>query len=126
MYKPRGSNEKKNIKITDAKDLLELALTRLTQLIGKISILHGNMHLDIYERNTSSSSLNFNYTEVSHLLNEIKKKSQLSDKLIEGFFGKLRERLGKNLRTGDIAIRITNCTFTSLLSHIVTKEQDAV
>ena len=90
MYKPRGSNGKKNIKVTDAEDLLELASTRLSQLICKISTLHGNMHLDIYERNTSSSSLKFNYIEVTHFLDEIK-KSQLSDKLIEGFFGKLRE-----------------------------------
>ena len=37
-----------------------------------------------------------------------------------------KARLGKNLRTGDISRRITNCTFTWLLSHIVTKEQDAV
>ena len=44
---PEESNEKKNIKITDAKDLLELASTRLSQLIGKISTLHCNMHLDI-------------------------------------------------------------------------------
>ena len=87
---PEESNEKKNIKITDAKDLLELASTRLSQLIGKISTLHGNMHLDIYERNTSSSSLNFNYIEVPHFLYEIK-QSQLSDKLMEGFYGKLRE-----------------------------------
>ena len=48
------------------------------------------MHLDIYERNTSSSSLNFNYIEVPYFLDEIE-KSQLSDKLMEGFFAKLRE-----------------------------------
>ena len=34
---PEESNEKKNIKITDAKDLLELASTGLSPLIGKIS-----------------------------------------------------------------------------------------
>ena len=53
------SNEKKNIKITDAKDLLELASTRLSQLIGKISKLHGNMNFDIHERNNSSSSMQY-------------------------------------------------------------------
>ena len=50
------SNEENNIKITDARDLLELALMRLGQLIGNISTLHCKMHLDIYEQNTSSSS----------------------------------------------------------------------
>ena len=78
---PEESNEKKNIKITDAKDLLELASTRLSQLIGKISALHGDIHLDIYERNTSSSILNFNYIEVPNFLDEIE-KSQISDKLL--------------------------------------------
>ena len=49
---------KRNISklLNDAKDVLQLALMRLGQLIGKISTLHGNVHLDIYERNTSSSS----------------------------------------------------------------------
>ena len=37
--KNEESNEK-NIKITDAQDLLELASTGLSQLIGKISTLH--------------------------------------------------------------------------------------
>ena len=40
---------KRRIKLTDAKDLLELASTRLSQLIGKISTLH------IHEQNTRSS-----------------------------------------------------------------------
>ena len=44
---PEESNKKKNIKITDAQDLLEQASTRLSQSIGKISTLHGNMQLDI-------------------------------------------------------------------------------
>ena len=44
---PEESNKKKNIKITDAKDLLELVSTRHSQLKGKISTLHGNMQLDI-------------------------------------------------------------------------------
>ena len=65
---------------------MELASTRLSQLSGKISTFHGNMHLDIYERDTSSS-LNFNYIEVPHFLDEIE-MGQLSDKLMEG---KLRE-----------------------------------
>ena len=53
--------------------------------------------------------------------------SQLSEMLMEDFYGKLTERtLGKNLRTGDMARRITNCASTHLLGHIVTKEQDAV
>ena len=53
--------------------------------------------------------------------------SQLSEKLMEDFFGKLKERtLGKNLRIGDMARRITNCAFTHLLGHIVTEKQDAV
>ena len=34
---PEESNEKKNIKITDTKDLLELASRRLSRLIDKIS-----------------------------------------------------------------------------------------
>ena len=68
----------------------------------------------------------FNYIEVPHFLDEVK-VSQLSEKLMEDFFGKLTERtLGKNLRIGNMARRITNCAFTHLLLHIVTKEQDAV
>ena len=51
---------------------------------------------------------------------------QLSETLMEDFFGKLTERtLGKNLKTGDMARRITNCAFTHMLGHIVTKEQAA-
>ena len=54
----------------------------------------------------------FNYIEVPHFLDEMK-LSQLSDKLMENFFGKLTERtVGKNLRTGDMVRRITNCAFT--------------
>ena len=46
---------------------------------------------------------------------------------MEDFSAKRTETtLGKNLRTGDKARRITNCAFTYLLGHIVTKEQDAV
>ena len=44
---PEESNEKKNIKITNTKDLLGLASTRLSQSIGKISTSHANMQLDI-------------------------------------------------------------------------------
>ena len=63
----------------------------------------------------------FNYIEVPHFLDEIK-TSQLSEKLMEDFSGKLTERtLGKKLRIGDIARRITNCAFAHLLGHIVTK-----
>ena len=59
----------------------------------------------------------FNYIEVPHFLDEIK-MSQLSDKLMEDFFGKhITERtLCKNPRTGDMQ---------RSLGHIVTKEQDA-
>ena len=68
----------------------------------------------------------FNYIEVPHFLDEIK-MSQFSEKLMEDFFGKLTEKtLGKNLRIGDMARRITNCALTHLLGHIITKEQDAV
>ena len=68
----------------------------------------------------------FSYIEVRHFLDEIK-VSQLSEKLMEDFFEKLKERtLGKNLRIGDMARRITKCAFTHLLGHIVTKKQDAV
>ena len=120
--------KKKNIKISDAEDVLELASTRLSQLIGKISTLDGNMQLDITAGSTSGKTATtvydtllsgvtfvidyFSYIEVPHFLDEIK-MSQLSDKLLEGFFQKLIERtLGKNLRTGDMARRITNCAFT--------------
>ena len=66
----------------------------------------------------------FNYSEVPHFLDELK-MSQLSEKLILDFFGKLTERtLGKNLRIGDMARRTTSCSFTYLLGHIVTKEQN--
>ena len=59
----------------------------------------------------------FNYIEVSHFLDEIK-MSQFSDKLIEGFFGKLAERtLGKNLSIGDMAGRVINYSFTQLTGH---------
>ena len=38
--------------------------------------------------------------------------NQLSEKLIEDLFEKLTEKtLGKNLTTGDMAKRITNCAF---------------
>ena len=121
---------------------MELASTRLSQLIGKVSTLRGNMQLDITVGSISGTPAAavydtmlsgvafvidyFNYIEVPHFLDEIK-VSQLSEKLMEDFFGKLTERtLGKNLRTGDLARRITNCAFTHLLRHIVTKEQDAV
>ena len=68
----------------------------------------------------------FNYIKVPRFLDEIK-MSQLSEKLMEDFFGKLTERtLNKNLRIGDMSRRIDNCTFTYLLGHIVTREQDAV
>ena len=68
----------------------------------------------------------FNYIEVPHFLDEIK-ISQLSEKLMEDFSGKRTETtLGKNLRIGGKARRITNCPFTYLLGYIVTKEQDAV
>ena len=141
MDKPKESNEKKNIKITDAQDLLELASTGLSQLIDKISTLHGNMQLDttagsisgtpaaVYDTILSGVAFvidYFNFTEVPHFLDEIK-MSQLSETLMEDFFGKLTERtFGKNLRIGDMARKITNCVFTHLLGDIVTKEQDAV
>ena len=68
----------------------------------------------------------FNYIEVLHFLDEIK-MSQLSEKLMESFFGRRTKRtLSRNMRIGDMARRITNCAFTKLLGHIVTKEQDAV
>ena len=68
----------------------------------------------------------FNYIEVPHFLDEIK-ISQLSEKLMEDFSRKCTETtLSKNLRIGDMARRITNCTFTYLLGHILTKEQNAV
>ena len=52
---PEESNQNKNIKITDAQDLLELASTRLSQLIGKISTLHSNMQFDITPGSTSET-----------------------------------------------------------------------
>ena len=68
----------------------------------------------------------FNYIEVPHFLDKTIMR-QFSETLMEDFFGKLTERtLGKNLRIGDMARRMTNCAFTLLLGHIVTKEQDAV
>ena len=57
----------------------------------------------------------FNYIEVSHFLDEIK-MSQLSEKLMEDFFGKLTERtLRKNLRIGDMARSITNWNLPTCL-----------
>ena len=54
----------------------------------------------------------FNYIEVPHFLDEIN-INQLSETLMEDFFGKLTERtLGKNLRIGVMARRITNCACT--------------
>ena len=103
-------------------------------MIGKISTLRGNRQLDITAgsiRGTPAAAVYdtmlsgvvfvidyFNYIEVPHFLDEIK-ISQLSEKLMEDFSGK---RTG----IGDMARRITNCAFTYLLGHIVTKEQDAV
>ena len=113
-------------------------------MIGKISTFHGNIQLDITAGSMSRTPAAaaavydtmlsgvafvidyFNYIELSHFLDEIK-VSQLSEKLMEDFFGKHMERThGKNLRIGDMTRRITNCAFTHLLGHIVTKEQDAV
>ena len=122
---------------------MELASKRLSQLIGKISTLHWyGTQLDITAgsvRETPAATVYdtmltdvafvidyLNYIEVPHFMDEIK-MSQLFEKLMEDFFGKLTERtFGKNLRIGDMARIITNCAFTHLLGHIVTKEQDAV
>ena len=138
---PNQAKEKKKICITDAKENLQTAANNLSELIGKISTLHGSMQLDIITGSMSGTTavavyetlLNglvfvidyFNYIEKPELLDKII-MSQLSDKLIEGFFGKLTERTqGKNLRMGDMARRITNCAFTYMLGHIATKDQDA-
>ena len=108
-------------------------------MIGKISTLHGNMQLDITAGSMSGTPAAtvydtilsgvafvidyFNHIEVPHFLDEIK-MSQLSEKLMEDFFGKLTERtLGKNLRIGDMARRIISCAFTHLLGHIITKNK---
>ena len=126
-----------------SKLLMLKIVWRLSQLISKISTLHGNMQLDTTAGSISGTPATaavydtilsgvafvidyFNYTEVPHFLDQIK-MSQLSETLMEDFFGKLTERtLSKNLRIGDMARRITNCAFTHLLRHIVRKEQDAV
>ena len=47
MDKPREADQKKNISISDAKEVLEMVATRLGQLIGRILTLHGSMRLDI-------------------------------------------------------------------------------
>ena len=137
---PEESNEKENIKITDAQDLLEQALT--SQLIGTISTLHGNIQLDITAGSMSGTPAAvvydamlscvefvidyFNCIEVPHFLDEIK-MSPPSEKLILDFFRKLTERtLGKNLRIGDMARRTNYCSFTYFLGHIVTTELDPV
>ena len=139
---PNQAEEKKKISITDAKENLQTAANNLSELIGKISTLHGNMQLDITTGSmigTTAAAVYetlldglvfiidyFNYIEKPELLDNIV-MSQLCDKLIEDFFGKLTERTqGKNLRIGDMARRITNCAFTYMLGHIVTKDQDAV
>ena len=99
-----------------------------------MSTLHDNTQLDITAGSMSGTPaaavydimLNgvafvidyFNYVEVTHFLGKIK-VSQLSEKLMEDFFGKLQ--VGKNLRIDDMARRITTCAFTHLLGHIVTK-----
>ena len=99
MTNPKESNEKKNIKITDAKGLLS---GKTAAAVVYDTLLSGVAFVIDY----------FSYIEVPHFLDEIK-MSELSDKLMEGFFGKLTERtLGKNLRTGDMARRITNSAFT--------------
>ena len=122
---------------------MELASTRLSQLIGKIPTLHGNMQHGITAGSISGTPAAaavydtifsgaafvidyFNYIEVPHFLDEIK-VSQLSETLMEDFSKNLMERtLGKNLRIGVMARRITNSVFIHLLGHIVKKEQDAV
>ena len=111
---------------------------RLGQLIGKISTLHGDRQLDItagtMTRRTRAAAVYdtmfsgvvfvidyFSYIELPHFLYEIK-ISQLFEKLMENFPGKRTETtLSKNLRTGDMARRITNCAFIDLFGHIVTK-----
>ena len=138
---PNQAKEKKEICITDAKENLQTAANNLSELIGKISTLHGSMQLDITTGSMSGTTaaavyetlLNglvfvidyFNYIEKPELLDKII-MSQLCAKLIVGFFGKLTERTqGKNLRMGDMTRRITNCAFMYMLGHIATKDQDA-
>ena len=82
---------------------MELASTRLSQLIGKISTLYGNMQLDITAGSMSATPAAaavydtmpsgvafvidyFNYIDLPHFLDKIK-VSQLSEKLMEDFFG---------------------------------------
>ena len=43
----QAQKKQKSISITDAKELLEMAATRLSQLIARILTLHGSMPLDI-------------------------------------------------------------------------------
>ena len=86
-----------------------------------MSILHGNMQLDITAGSMSGAPPvgvydtmlsvvafvidYFNYIEVPHFLDEIK-MSQLSEKLMEDFFGNLqKEHLAKSLRIGDMTRR---------------------
>ena len=80
-----------------------------------LDIMSGTPAAAVYDTLLSGVALvidYFNYIEVPHFLDEIK-MSQLSDKQIEGLFGELTERkLGRNLRTGEMARRITNCAFT--------------
>ena len=98
---PNQAKKRKKICITDAKENLQTAANNLSELIGKISTLHGSMQLDITTGSMSGTTaatvyetlLNglvfvidyFNYIEKPELLDKII-MSQLRGKLIEGFF----------------------------------------
>ena len=112
------------------RDLVNCLLRYQHYMVTRILIsMSGTPAAAVYDTLLSCVALvidYFSYIEVPHFLDEIK-MSQLSEKQMEDFFGKLTERtLGKNLRIGDMARRITNCAFTHLFGHIITKEQDAV
>ena len=119
---PERGKEVKNISICDAKDKLEDTSHRLQELIGNASTLHGSMQLDIttgcmsgvtaaclYDTLLSGVQFVIDYFTFigrGELLEKIS-MGQLSDKLVEGFFGVMTSKnQGNNLGIGDMARRL--------------------
>ena len=68
----------------------------------------------------------FTYIGKGELLSKIS-MGQLSDKLIEGFFGVLTQRNEcNNLRFGDMARQLSNCAFSYLRNYVSTDHKCGV